>query len=172
LVEFLIPASVEVIADNAFSCSTSLASVEFESGSRLQRIKAHTFADTTLTQILLPNSLRFINGSAFVKLHLTSVSFFPSMTNFNVRQTQIEEIPTRTLIRCFGTTTSIEISNSVQTIGEECFGWHGWLEWVTFEVESQLKVIGALPFAYTSLKVVLRIPRSVTLLSKSCFGDC
>ena len=70
-----IPKSITEIRTNAFECSTSLTTVTIESGSTLKTIKAFAFLDCdSLDSITLPSSLKKIEGYAFERTGLTSVT--------------------------------------------------------------------------------------------------
>jgi hypothetical protein len=66
LISIDIPASVKVIAQHCFSVSTSLSSVTFAAGARLEQIEEFVFYNTRLTRLILPGSLTFLSGAAFV----------------------------------------------------------------------------------------------------------
>jgi hypothetical protein len=63
LIEVVIPASVEIMGEGCFSGCISLASLIFESGSRLSRIEAGALCETGLIEIVIP-------ASVVKKLHL------------------------------------------------------------------------------------------------------
>jgi hypothetical protein len=168
----IIPSTVEVIAERAFSFCGSLSSVEFEADSVLQQIESGAFSHTLLSEIALPNSLHFVSGGAFEDCPLSSLSFFPSETLFAVRGQMIEYISGRTLIRYFGSAHTVKISSAVEIIEEGCFSYTE-LRSVRFGITSALKVIGEGAFAWEmDLKAIVPIPRSVKVLSKSCFYKC
>jgi hypothetical protein len=57
LVEVVIPASVEVLGEGAFSECKSLSSIIFESGSRLSKVEKWAFRDSELAEIVFPASV-------------------------------------------------------------------------------------------------------------------
>ena len=74
LTSVTIPKSVEYIDENAFS-SNKLASVNFESDSKLKYIGDVSFAGNKLTNIVIPSTVETIGGYAFKSNKLTTVKF-------------------------------------------------------------------------------------------------
>jgi hypothetical protein len=71
-----IPSSVEVVCKSCFSRCKSLASVTFESNSKLQRIEESAFAESSLRTIQVPASVEVLGKHSFFKCKpLTSVTF-------------------------------------------------------------------------------------------------
>jgi hypothetical protein len=64
-----------VISAGCFYRCDLLESLRFEAGLNLQRIEKSAFADTLLSEVEFPNSVRFIDGCAFDLQLLESVSF-------------------------------------------------------------------------------------------------
>ncbi len=62
---FAVPASVEVIAPNAFSGNTSLRSVTFAEDGSLREIGAYAFSGTGLTTVALPAGIQSLGKGAF-----------------------------------------------------------------------------------------------------------
>jgi hypothetical protein len=71
-----IDSSVEVIYESCFDSCNSLASVTFDSNSRLSRLESGAFRESGLQSIHLPGSLEVICESCFSHCHwLTSITF-------------------------------------------------------------------------------------------------
>jgi hypothetical protein len=66
---------VEVVCKSCFYDCTSLTLATIESSAKLQRIEESVFAGSRLTGLLLPTSIHFWSGSAFMNLSLDSISF-------------------------------------------------------------------------------------------------
>jgi hypothetical protein len=122
-----------VIGPYCFYNCRSLKSVGFESESHLQRIEAYAFFDTPLTEVELPDSVRFISGRAFGGELLKWISIHSCPTNFRFRDGMLEEASGRVLVRYCGSSVSIVIARSVETIGDGCFHGHEMLASVTLE---------------------------------------
>jgi hypothetical protein len=63
----LIPSSVEALGSKCFLYCFSLSSITFESNSHLIRIESEAFYESSLQSIVIPRSVRFIDGSAFIR---------------------------------------------------------------------------------------------------------
>jgi hypothetical protein len=124
-----------------------------------------------LTELSRPNSIRFINGSAFVSCDLAFISFLPSWTAFVCWDDMLEDVSGRELIHYFGNCQKIEISNSVEVIQSDCFANCQLVEHVTFALGSRLQVIEDSAFQGSGLKVI-EIPRSVKIPGRCCFAGC
>jgi hypothetical protein len=170
--ELTVPSSVEMIGASCFYCCGLLKSIAFESGSQLRRIERSAFADTPLTELRLPNSVRFISGLAFNLTCLKSISFHPCPTTFRVRDGMLEEASGRVLVLFLGSAPSVVVGQSVETIGDGCFGGHETLEHVSFESGSVLERIGEWAFVDGKLTGGIVIPRSVRVLARYCFYYC
>jgi hypothetical protein len=149
----------------------SLASLPFESNSKLHRIETFAFAESGLTILALPNSIGFLSGSAFVNVSLDSISFWPGQCEFQVHEMFIEDIAGRSLIRYFGRSTAVVIESRIEIVGEFCFSNGKSLASITIESNSKLPRIEACAFAQSGLTAI-RIPASVVSLCKSCFYKC
>ena len=62
----IVPSSVRVLGDDAFSGCEGLSAVFFEPGSRLERIGDCCFQDCKFAEIVIPRSVRAIEEYAFL----------------------------------------------------------------------------------------------------------
>ncbi|WP_288707613.1 leucine-rich repeat protein [uncultured Alistipes sp.] len=137
-----IPASVEVIRENAFKGCTALTTVTFEQGSQLKtfhgRYDTGVFYDCkSLTSIEIPASVETIEGATFKGCTaLTTVTFEKGIQLKTIQGAYISG----TFYGCTSL-TSIEIPASVETIEKCAFQGCTALTTVTFESGSQLKNI-------------------------------
>ena len=197
-----IPASVETIGAAAFKGCTSLATVTFESGSKLTTIGGgyHSssyyygaFSDCTqLTAIEIPASVVTIKAAAFKGCtSLTTVTF-----ESNSKLTTIEggysssssssSSSPRYYYGAFSDCSklaAIEIPASVVTIGATAFKGCSSLATVTFESGSKLTTIGG-GYYYSSSRyyygafsdcsklAAIEIPASVETIQDCAFSQC
>jgi hypothetical protein len=78
LVEFIVPASVEVLCEKCFHLCGSLSSVTFESQSRLSQIGNWAFSGTGLVEMIVPASVEVLGEMCFSECgSLSSVIFEP-----------------------------------------------------------------------------------------------
>lgn len=112
-----IPASVEEIGKECFSCEggASIGPVIFAAGSRLKRIEDYAFDNCeNLTEIEIPATVEYIGDGAFQRCRdFGSVTFASGSVLKHIGDNAFE----RTMIE------EIEISASVEELGEDCFNW-------------------------------------------------
>jgi hypothetical protein len=180
------------MCSSCFEDCTSLTSITFESNAKLQRIEGIAFASSGLTELLLPNSIHFLSGSAFMSLSLNSISFWPGRCEFQVHEIKI--ISELCFYKCtFLTSVTFESSSKLQRIEEGAFAGSGLktiqitasvevlckccfskctsLTSVTFESNSKLQRIEERAFEQSGLKTI-QIPASAEVLCKCCFLQC
>ena len=75
LTQITIPASVEVIGDNAFYQATELATVTLAAGSQLKEIGANAFRLTSVNAFTFPATVEVIGDSAFEGTKLATATF-------------------------------------------------------------------------------------------------
>ena len=163
-----IPNSVTSIGDGAFSRCT-LHSIEIPNS--VTSIGDYTFYECMwLTSIEIPNSVTSIGYAAFYDCYrLTSITFGdnPQLTSIGNYAFCIEELwSDRTSL------TSIEIPNSVTSIGDYAFSYCSSLTSITFGDNPQLTSIGNSAFSVCSSLTSIEIPNSVTSIGNSAFASC
>jgi hypothetical protein len=97
---------VEVIGAGCFYACRPLRSVGSESGSQLRRFERDAFADTSLTEVELPNSISSLNGCAFDRESRKCISFHPCPTNFQFRDEMLEDASGHVLVLYFDSAVS------------------------------------------------------------------
>jgi hypothetical protein len=160
-----------MICKECFSHCKSLVSVTFECDSKLQRIEESAFKWNGLTELLLPNSLQFLSGSAIDVRSLYTISFWPGPCEFQVHEMLIEDMAGRSVIRYFGRSSAIVIESKINILCAFCFRSCESLLSVTFECDSTLQRIEECAFALSGLTTI-HIPSSVEMLCKRCFWYC
>ena len=195
LISIDIPANVETIGTAAFKGCSSLTTVTFEKESQLKTISGGysnpnyygVFSDcTALTSIKIPASVKTIEEAAFKGCSsLATVTFEKGSQLKTIRSADSYYPHTYYGAFSFCPITSIEIPASVETIEAAAFKGCSSLTTVTFEKESQLKIIGGgYGYSYsgtfyyygafsdcTALKSI-EIPASVETIEVVAFKGC
>jgi hypothetical protein len=171
LKSIVIPSSVEILCNSCFAGCHSLSSITFESDSHLQRIEESAFYLSGLKSIVIPHSVEFIDGSAFGGLYLDCISISPGESRFYVRDSFLENILDRSIVRCFGHCQSVIIPSSIEILCKFCFSECKSLSSITFESGSHLQRIEESTFSLSGLTSIV-IPSSVEILCNSCFAGC
>ena len=151
--------SVTSIAEDAFSCCYSLASITIPNS--VSSIGDGAFFNCIgLASITIPNSVSSIGSMAFCNCSsLTSITIPNSVTS----------IGTSAFSGCSGL-TSITIPNSVTSIGSGTFEDCSSLTSVT--IPNSVTSIGSSAFKDCSSLTSVTIPNSVTSIGASAFEDC
>ena len=185
LTSIKIPASVKTIEEAAFKGCSSLATVTFEKGSQLKTIST-AFSSCPIISIEIPASVETIETSAFRGCSkLATVTFEKGSQLKTIRSADSYYPHTYYGAFSFCPITSIEIPASVETIEAAAFKGCSSLTTVTFEKESQLKIIGGgYGYSYsgtfyyygafsdcTALKSI-EIPASVETIEVVAFKGC
>ena len=180
-----IPASVETIEAAAFRGCSKLATVTFEKASQLKTIST-AFSSCPIISIEIPASVETIEASAFRGCSkLATVTFEKGSQLKTIRSADSYYPHTYYGAFSFCPITSIEIPASVETIEAAAFKGCSSLTTVTFEKESQLKIIGGgYGYSYsgtfyyygafsdcTALKSI-EIPASVETIEVVAFKGC
>jgi hypothetical protein len=137
----------------------------------LKQIDEYVFAGSGLIELLLPNSIHFLSGSAFENLSLDSISFWPGRCKFHIHEMFIEDIIGRSLIRYFGRSPTVVIASRIEIVGEFCFSECQSLTSITFEANSKLHRIEESAFAWSGL-IAIEIPASVEVVHKCWLLNC
>jgi hypothetical protein len=72
-------------------------------------MKDFAFSGSGLTSTILPHSVDFVDGSAFTDLHLDFIEISTGESLFHVCGRFLEDIPGRSIVRCFRDCESVVI---------------------------------------------------------------
>jgi hypothetical protein len=185
----VIPSSVWILGQFAFSLCPSLKTVRFETTSRLSRIEDSVFAESGLKSIAIPSSVVVLGDSCFsCCCYLEGVAFEPDS---KLQQTggwtfslcadpsqwkdSFRPFPGQSYTGRYGMSRdrlrSVAIPPAISILGQFCFCDRLALESIVFLGLSQLSRIEESAFQKTGLKSI-QIPASVSLIGKSSFHDC
>lgn len=142
----------------AFQSSSSILEIQLPRSVRF--IGQYAFCSSSLTKIHLPNSLQTIEESAFQSSRLKEVTLPDSLLSIG------------TSAFCGTKITSIKIPQKINRIQEATFANCLSLKEVAFAEESELIQIGSSAFSNCSLLRDISIPSSVYKLGTDCFSEC
>jgi hypothetical protein len=118
----------------------------------------------------LPASLTNVHGSAFAKSKLSHISVDAGNRCLRVIGDFLIDIDQSRLIRYFGSSSAIILSQSVEAIGSYCFANCGTLMSISFESGWKLTRIERNAFVRCSLRSIV-IPASVTTICGGAFAE-
>lgn len=158
-----IPNGVVSIGDSAFYYCVSLTNITFEEGIKLRSIGNFAFYSCIyLSSIEIPSSVVNIGQYAFYYcIALTSFTFEEGI--------QITSIENYAFYTC-ATLISIEIPNSVTSIGD--FAFYRCNALTTIEIPNSVVSIGESSFESCSALSSIEIPNSVTSIGSGAFYHC
>jgi len=153
--------SVTSIGSSAFSGTSNLISVSFESGSQLDTIGVYAFYEApSLTTIAIPDKVNTIGSYAFYKSALNSITFGENSLLNTIGNGAFYEAPSL---------TTIAIPDTVTSIGSFTFSKTTALNSITFGAGSLLNTIGSYAFLAASSLTFIAIPDTVTSIGDSAF---
>jgi hypothetical protein len=124
-----------------------------------------------LESIVIPRSIRSIDGSAFLFVTLSSISIESGNDVFVLKNDFLIDVLDHKLIRNFSSSSKVEIANDIGILGSHCFYGCKSLLSITFESNSRLTRIESNAFSRSSLHSIL-IPQNVEILGSRCFSSC
>jgi hypothetical protein len=142
-----------------------------EPGSHLQCIEKWAFSLSSLTSIILPHSVEFVDESGLSDLHLDFIGISTGESQFHACDPFLEDIPSRSIVRYFRDCKSVAIPSSVEVLCKSSFSGCMSLSSITFEPDSHLQRIDESAFLMSGLTSIV-IPSSVGVLCKAYFDEC
>jgi uncharacterized protein YajQ (UPF0234 family) len=134
----------------------------------LTRIESEAFSDSSLRSVVIPRNVRFIDGSAFFGVTLSSISIESGSEIFVIENDFLIDVLDHKLIRNFSESSKIEIGKHIEILGSKRFSSCNVLSSITFEANSNLTRIESEAFSYSSLRSIV-IPRNVQFIDGSAF---
>lgn len=155
---FNVPEGIVRIGDSAFRCAYDLSSITLPS--TLQSIGDYAFANagvnTSLEQIVLPDSVTSIGEAAFIFSAVQNIQLSSGLT----------EIPKEAFESC--DLTEITLPAGIRTVGQYAFG--GCENLTSITLNDGLTTLGFGAFAYCNNVESVYIPASVTSIDDWAFG--
>jgi serine/threonine protein kinase len=167
-----IPGHIRTLGASCFSMCRTLSSLSFQSNSHLIRIEPSAFALSSLQSIVVPRNTRFIDGSAFIGVTLSSISIEPGNETFIVENDFLIDNARHRLIRNFSQFTSVEIPCHVEILGSFSFSYciaHLSVSSIAFTIPSQLRRIESQ--AFSGLSVAVAIPPTIMFIAYDAAPD-
>ncbi len=157
------PQSLTTMEEKAFYDCNALADITFAEGCKLSALNNSVFYNTAITEIQIPANVETIASPFSYCQQLKTVTFEDNSKLTSIGRTfaEYQEIPLET----------IEIPNSVETIGYEAFGSVYTLKNVYFEPNSSLHSIEQGAFYCCGIQTI-QIPASVQLIYRGAFASC
>jgi hypothetical protein len=120
---------------------------------------------------MIPFRVKFIDGSAFCSVNLSSYSIESGNEIFIIQRDLLIDNVHHKLIRSFSTLSIVSIPFDIEILGPSCFESCKSLASVTFAHDSRIRRIESLAFSNSSLRSIT-IPSGVEILGSSCFAQC
>ncbi len=128
-------------------------------GAPVSRIGCYAFAYTSLTGVIIPDTVTSIGDSAFIEcLNLTNVEFSASLVSVEA------------FAFAYTAVQSVILPDTVESIGENVFSSCESLKNVS--LSASLKEIGDYAFEYCELLESMIVPEGVQVIGESAFAYC
>ena len=150
---------VDGIGCNAFKGCSNLATVTFNSRNASHIIGDYAFAQTTISELTIPETVEAIGNHAFAKCSSLTGIVIPG---------KVQTIGNHAFEYC-RSLTNIEIPGSVETIGDYAFSDAWKLKTVT--LNEGLKSIGEKAFNSSGTTEVLNVPSTLQSIGIDAFKD-
>jgi hypothetical protein len=124
-----------------------------------------------LKRIVIPRSVRFIDGFAFVGLNGITICVQKGNKSFVAEKEMILSFDRTRLIRYFGPDESVVIPQIVGVLDAHCFSHCTSVSAISFESDSRLARVESYAFCYSELESIV-IPRGVHYVAGSAFLGC
>jgi hypothetical protein len=137
----------------------------------LKQIESEAFSQSIIESIVIPQNVEFVDGSAFIKTALKSISVEEGNKYFRVDDNLLVDIVHCKLIHGFDVGHHIVIPHFIKILGSSCFSDCHTFSLISFESPSSLKRIETKAFSDSNLESIV-IPCQVEILESECFWHC
>jgi hypothetical protein len=162
---------IEVLREFSFAFCGEIQELSFESGSVLREVHAGVFLSSTqFKAIMLPASVRKIDGSAFHKTRITSIKVASDSSNFTTDGPFLLDSDGG-LVRYFGSDSAVTISRKIVALRLGCFNETGNFRQLLFESESTLTELEPFLFGGRNDIEVIDLPPSLRNVHGSTFAS-
>ncbi len=192
-----IPDSVTSIGASAFS-GAALKTAELSEDSNLREIQSSSFSGTKIESFYIPASVKSIDSMAFMSASaLKEIIVSVDNNYFTSADGVLFDKQMETLV-CYPAAKSdteytipsgvrlisghsfyknqniitLNIPNTVTSVGKSCCQYMSSLEYVNFEKDIQLKAIPEYAFSDNTKLKEINIPNSIVTLNTHTFGNC
>lgn len=177
--EFIVPKDVTVLDRACFEGCTKLRKVILNEG--LKSIGAEAFADTCITELVIPQTVTHIEYRALACDTLVKVEFAEGtkevVKDICAECTKLEEVvipPSVEVIQAYAFyncyhLTSVKIPEGVTEIGRNAF--YGCFKLNEVKLPSTLKKIGRCAFQNTGIEEIV-FPKDLEIIGGSAFESC
>ena len=162
--DITIPKSVTEIGSNAFNGCESLSEVNFESGTKIKKIKNYVFSNTGISSITIPSSVTEIGDSAFSDCeNLSSIIF--------AQGNALKSIGSSAFYACSSLSGELTFPSSLNSVGESAFSGCNSLTGISLE-NCQITEIKSSTFSGCSSLLRIKLPSAVTKIGYDAFHFC
>jgi hypothetical protein len=160
-----------VLSEKSFSGLVALRRVSFESHSQLRRIESLAFSDcSSLQSIFIPSFVDTIDEFAFRDSGIREIIVADDNPNFKGRGPFLLNHEGTSLIRYFGSDSSVELFREITILCHFAFSGGSRLREVSFESGSRLRRIDPFAFSDCALLQSFFIPSFVDTIDGSAFA--
>jgi hypothetical protein len=162
---------IQVLHNNCFRHNYTTTELVFESESSLREIRFRAFAGLySLRHIVIPASVRKIDGSAFMSSDISSIEVASDSPSFRTDGPFLLD-SNGGLVRYFGTQSKATINREIVSLRRGCFAGCFGLRQLLFESESALTELEDFVFDECKDLELIGLPASLTNVHGSAFAN-
>jgi hypothetical protein len=165
----VLPSSVEDLGKGCFAKCSLLTSFQIDNAWALNRIEAKAFKNSWLATLSIPRELANLHGSALETL--TSMSITRGASVFAFDGACIFDVPTMTLVRCFGEDADAAFCDLYNSLGPSCFVGSRTFRSILFGANCSVRQFAVKCSARSSIEC-LSVPATVEATGRRAFFGC